>query len=54
MFHSKQRILTHTITVSEIFNADRTYHLGRTQLLFLTNMALPIYDQILHELDALD
>ena len=38
----------------KIFNANRTYYLGRTQPPFLTDMALRVYDKIRHEPDALD
>ena len=38
----------------KIFNANRTYYLGRTQPPFLTDMALRVYDKIRHEADALD
>ena len=38
----------------KIFNANRTYYLGRTQPPFLTDMALRVYDQVRHEPDALD
>lgn len=37
----------------KIFNANRTYYLGRTQPPFLTDMALRVYDTIKHEPDAL-
>lgn len=38
----------------KIFNANRTYYLGRTQPPFLTDMALRVYDKIRHESDALE
>ncbi len=38
----------------KIFNANRTYYLGRTQPPFLTDMALRVYDKIRHEPGALD
>ncbi len=37
----------------KIFNANRTYYLGRTQPPFLADMALRVYDTIKHEPDAL-
>ena len=38
----------------KIFNANRTYYLGRTQPPFLTDMALRVYDQIRHESGAVE
>ena len=37
----------------KIFNANRTYYLGRTQPPFLTDMALRVYDTMKHEPHAL-
>jgi len=37
----------------KIFNANRTYYLGRTQPPFLTDMALRVYEKIRHEPGAL-
>lgn len=38
----------------KIFNANRTYYLGRTQPPFLTDMAFRVYEKIRHESGALD
>ena len=37
----------------KIFNANRTYCLGRTQPPFLTDMVLRVYEKIKHEPDGL-
>ncbi|KAL2831272.1 trehalase-domain-containing protein [Aspergillus pseudoustus] len=38
----------------KVFNANRTYYLGRSQPPFLTDMALKTYEQTKHEAGALD
>ena len=38
----------------KIFNANRSYYLGRSQPPFLTDMALRVYEKIKNEPDALD
>lgn len=38
----------------KVFNANRTYYLGRSQPPFLTDMALSTFNKIKHESDSLD